>query len=88
MANGTRDELLEQLIAVVQELPREQIAEVSNYAKELRHQNDRGVPEPGSMAAIIEAMKAAGPLEFEEGELESLLAEIEAMRDLDMEEHG
>lgn len=36
----------------------------------------------------MKALEEVGPLEFEEGELDALLADIEAMRELDMTERN
>ena len=41
-------------------------------------------PQHGSADAILDALTVVGPLQFEEGELETLLEEIEAMRQLDI----
>jgi len=40
-------------------------------------------PPRGSAEAILHALDQAGPLQFEPGELESLLAEIQALLELD-----
>jgi hypothetical protein len=39
----------------------------------------------GSAEAILAALDAAGPLEFEQGELDTLLSEIEQLRELDLD---
>jgi hypothetical protein len=75
--------LLEQLIADVQNLPSEQIAEVAGYIQDLRSRTLRQESERGSPEAILQALETTGPLEFEPGELDKLLAEIEALRELD-----
>lgn len=85
--DATKKELLDHLISVVQELPADQIAEVSEFAEELKENSKKLGSERGSIEAIIETMNKFGPLEFEPGELENLLAEISAMRELDLGEH-
>jgi hypothetical protein len=43
-------------------------------------------PERGSAEAILQAQDRVAPLLFEPGELDALLAEIDEMRNLDLEE--
>lgn len=38
--------------------------------------------------AILQALEQTGPLEFEAGELDALLIEIDAMRQMDLRNHG
>ena len=47
-------------------------------------QNETLPSETGSAASILKVIEEVGPLEFAEGELERLLADLEEMRLLDM----
>ena len=38
--------------------------------------------------AILQALEEGGPLQFEPGELEAILQDIEWSRDSDLDEHG
>lgn len=78
-----RDRLVDDLFALVQELPTDQLVAVSEYAKGLR----MDAPSRGTAQALLEALTHSGPLQFESGELDRLLAELETMRQLDMEEY-
>lgn len=71
-----------ELTIIINELPSEKVQELMDFAYYLRQ---RYVPQSwrGSVAAILEALEEVGPLQFAEGELDSLLADIEAMRQLD-----
>lgn len=84
----TKDELVGQLMTIVQDLPPEQIAQLSDYADYLRTRYAGVYPERGTAEAILYALEHVGPLIFEPGELDTLLAEIDQMRNLDLEEHG
>ncbi|MCZ2112706.1 MAG: DUF2281 domain-containing protein [Anaerolineae bacterium] len=72
--------ILEQLLA---DLPEEKAQEVVDFAAYLRRQYTTAT-ERGSARAILNALDEEGPLLFAEGELDSLLAELEAMRQLDL----
>lgn len=68
------------------ELPAEKAQELLDFAYYL-HQRYTSHPQCGSAAAILDTLKEIGPLQFEESELNTLLADIEAMRQLDMLEN-
>lgn len=76
---------VQELETILAELPSEKVQEVVDFASYLRH---RYAPSSrrGSPYAILRALEETGPLQFEEGELDSLLSEIEMMRQLDLEE--
>lgn len=75
---------LETLLA---ELPDEKAREVLDFVAFL-HQQYAQQSSRGSAGAILRALDEAGPLEFEEGELELLLDELEALRQLDLVDHA
>jgi hypothetical protein len=81
----TKERLLNQLVAVVRELPEDKLLEVYDFAGYLQSKYSNQQPERGSAEAIL---PHAGKLHFEPGELDQLLAEIEQMRLMDLEEHG
>jgi hypothetical protein len=58
-----------------------------DFAYSLRWSNATH-PQRGSADAILDALTVVGPLQFEEAELETLLEEIEAMRQLDISDEG
>jgi hypothetical protein len=78
----TRAKELENIIA---ELAVDKAQELMDFAHYLR-QKYTPHPKKGSVAAILETLEEVGPLQFEEGELDSLLKDIEAMRQMDMQE--
>ena len=86
-AGKTKSHLLDRLMATAQDLPAEQIAEVSDFADYLRLKYARQRPMRGSAQAIFQAIALDGPLEFEKNELDRLLSEIEEMRFMDLDEH-
>lgn len=88
MRDDDEDALTRQLRAAVRDLPADKVAEVLDSAGYLRDKYGQARPERGSAEAIFRALDEVGPLEFEPGELETLLAEIERLRDSDLEEHG
>jgi len=75
----TRAKELENIIA---ELPIEQAQALMDFAHYLQ-QKYTPHPQRGSAAAILETLEEVGPLQFDEGELDSLLNDIEAMRQSD-----
>ncbi len=75
------------LESLLTDLPEEAVQEVYDFAAFL-HQRYASQPPRGSARAILQALEEVGPLEFEEGELDELLADIEAMRELDMSDSG
>lgn len=70
------------LEALLAELPEEKAQEVFDFAAYL-HQQYVTHPQRGSAQALLQALDSSGPLEFDEGELEGLLIELEALRRLD-----
>ena len=77
----------QEIEAILAELPSDKVQEVVDFASYLRHRY--GSPlKRGSAGAILQALDTTGPLEFEEGELDTLLDEIEAMRLLDLRDDG
>lgn len=74
---------VKELETILAELPADKVQEVVDFASYLRHRYHTMSPR-GSAKAILQALEKKGPLEFEAGELEALLAEIEAMREMDM----
>lgn len=77
----------EDLELILTNLPAEKMREVFDFAAYL-HQRYAPNPPRGSVNAILQALEDTGPLQFEEGELDSLLDDLAAMRELDMNGHG
>ena len=73
------------LEAAVRDLPHEKILEVIDFAGYLRSQYAPDVPRRGSVEAILQALERVGPLQFAPGKLDTLLAEIQTMREMDLE---
>lgn len=78
-----KDRLMETLLENVRDLPEHEVAKVLAFAEHLREESSEDAPELGSARAISHALDEDGPLEFEPGELDTLLADIENMRDMD-----
>ena len=76
-----------ELETIMAELPKEKVQELLDFAYYL-HQRYTPHPQSGSAEAILHALAEVGALQFEEGELDMLLADIEAMRHIDMLENG
>ena len=68
---------------IITELPLDKAQELMDFALYLR-QKYTPHPRRGSAAVILETLEEVGPLQFEKGELDSLLKDIEAMRQMDM----
>ena len=66
-------------------LPPEKVQQVMDFANYLRSKYAPQTPEAGSAAAILDALHRVGPLQFAPRELESLLDEIQTMRDMETE---
>lgn len=79
----TKSKSVQELESILAELPSEKVQEVVDFASYLRHRYGPS-PQRGSASAILQALEETGPLQFEEGELDSLLSEIETMRQLDL----
>lgn len=81
MTDRTTD--LETLLA---DLPEEKAQEVLDFAAFL-HEQYAPNARRGSAAAILDAIDSTGPLEFDDGELDHLLSDLESMRRLDLADH-
>ena len=84
----TKEQLTDRLVATVRELPIEKVSMLLDFAGYLQSQYSREIPERGSPDAVLRALEQVGPLEFEPGELDGLLDDIERMRETDLAEHG
>jgi len=73
------------LAAAVQDLPPEKLLQVIDFASYLRSKYAPDTPQRGLSEAILQALEQVGPLQFAPGELDTLLAEIQTMREMDME---
>ncbi|HHH42264.1 MAG TPA: hypothetical protein ENK56_09720 [Chloroflexi bacterium] len=82
-----KERLLDRLLETARTLPEEKLSAVVDFADYLQHQQRRRKPERGSAEAILQALDRVGPLQFEPGELDQLLAEIERMREMDLEDY-
>jgi len=72
-------ELVEQLTGKLRKLPDEKVREVMDFVEFLESKEQRQ-PQRGSAEAIL---RHVGGWQFEPGELEALLADIERMRDME-----
>ena len=87
----SKAQLTERLLAAVQGLPEDKVAEVLDFAGYLQSKFGQHRPPRGSAEAILQALQAleeVGPLQFDPGELEAILEDIERARDSDLDEHG
>lgn len=84
----TRERLLDKLVETARSLPEDKLLGVIDFAGYLQSEYSRRRPERGSPEAILQALERIGPLQFEPGELDQLLAEIEQIRLMDLGEHG
>lgn len=84
----SKEQLIDRLAAAIQELPTEKVISVLDFVGYLQSRYSQRQPERGSAEAILQALKQTGPLQFEPGELDALLADIERMREMDLTEHG
>ena len=73
------------LAASVQDLPPDKMLQVIDFAGYLRSKYAPDTPKRGTAEAILQALEQVGPLQFAAGELDTLLAEIQAMREMDLE---
>jgi hypothetical protein len=71
--------------AAVRDLPPEKILQVIDFADYLRSKYAPDAPQRGSVEAVLQALEQVGPLQFVPGELNTLLAEIQTMREMDIE---
>ncbi len=84
----TKQRLFDQLVEAVQPLSDDKILTVIDFAGYLQSEYNKRQTARGSAEAILQALERVGPLQFEPGELDQLLDEIDQMRLMDMEEHG
>jgi hypothetical protein len=70
------------LATAVRDLPDEKILQVIDFADYLRSRYAPAAPQRGSVEAILQALEQVGPLQFAPGELNTLLAEIQTMREM------
>ncbi len=84
---GQDKQLRDHLVAAVQELPADKIIQVLDFVDYLQSKYNQRRPERGSAEAILQALERSGPLQFEPGELDALLTDIERMREMDAEYH-
>jgi len=84
----TKEQLTDRLVAEIQELPADKVASVLDFVGYLKSQQTAQRAERGSAQAFVHALDEVGPLQFERGELDSLLSEIDHMRALDLNQHG
>jgi hypothetical protein len=80
----TKERLTDQLIAAIRELPIEKVATILDFVGYLQSQYSPRNPERGSPKAVLHALDQVGPLQFEPGELDTLLTDIERMRETDL----
>jgi hypothetical protein len=71
------------LAMAVRDLPYEKILQVIDFADYLRSRYAPEAPQRGSVEAVLQALEQVGPLQFAPGELNTLLAEIQTMREMD-----
>jgi hypothetical protein len=65
------------LEVAMQGLSPEKVRQVIDFASYLRSKYVPDAPQRGSAAAILQALEEVGPLQFEPGELDSLLDDIQ-----------
>lgn len=83
-----RTQLLKRLVQTAEGLPDDKLSEIVDFAEFLDWKQDgvqKQEPERGSPAAILRALDRGG-LQFEPGELDELLADIEQSRLKDLED--
>ncbi len=78
----TREDLLGQLLDTARVLPDNRLQEVLDFAGYLQQKLEPPSVERGSAEALL---RHAGTFQFEPGELDGLLADIDNMRRLDAE---
>ena len=84
----TKEELTNRLVAEIQVLPADKVASVLDFVGYLKSQYTALRADRGSVQAIVRVLEEVGPLHFERGELNSLLSDIDRMRELDLDQHG
>jgi hypothetical protein len=79
--------LADHLAEAIRDLPRGKILQVIDFADYLRSKYAPDAPQRGSVEVILQALEQVGPLQFAPGELDTLLAEIQTMREMDLESY-
>jgi hypothetical protein len=75
-----RQDLTDRLLRAVQDLPDDKIGEAIDFVEYLQTKYGQRQPPRGSPATFLKALEEVGPLEFEPGELEELLTDMERSR--------
>jgi hypothetical protein len=86
MSQRTPSTHAQELESIMEELPAEKVEELLDFAHYL-YQRYTPQPARGSADAILKTMEMVGPLQFEAGELDTLLEELNNMRRLDESIH-
>jgi len=73
------------LATAVRGLPPDKMRQVIDFANYLRSKYASDAPRRGSAEVILQTLEQVGPLQFAPGELDTLLAEIQTMREMDIE---
>src|SRR5437764_15477248 len=76
----SKAQLTERLLAAVQGLPEDKVAEVLDFAGYLQSKFGQHRPPRGSVEAILQPLEEVGPLQFDPGELEAILEDIDPAR--------
>ncbi len=76
-------QLTERLVAVVQASHEDRVAEVLDFASYLRTKYEYIGPADGSAKILLTMLDSGGALQFNPGELDTILAEIDRARDND-----
>lgn len=84
----TREQLTAHLVAAIQELPADKLVAALDFIGFLNSKYGQTLPTRGSADAIVHVLEHVGPLQFERGELDMLLADIEDMRTHDRDSCG
>jgi hypothetical protein len=83
-----RQDLTGRLLRAVQDVPDDKIGEAIDFVEYLQSKYGQRQPPRGSAEAILQGLRETGGLQFEPGELESLLAQIEQDRDSELDTNG
>jgi len=83
---AVREQLVNQLVEAVEELPTEKVYEVIDFVGYLQNKYNQQKPARGSAEALLDALDKHA-LVFDPGELDALLADIDRMRDLDTDKY-
>ncbi len=77
-----REILVQELLGAVRVLPAAQLREVTDFAGFLHHKHGPPEGERGSANALL---RHAGSFQFEPGEMNRILAEVDEMRRMEVE---